>query len=793
MELYIDNQRVDTDAGSEISISLSVASATEPQKGRTGYTRTLRLPSTPLNDSILGYAAEIHARDGFNSADHVGRVEHEGAVLFEGPLILSRAERSAGTGFYDVHIIGASKEWVRRASATMLPATDVAYSKTLNGSNILASWSDSSPVRFLPVAREKYEADFSSGGVIPAMKILSSDDYHPFIHAGTLLNAIFAGSGYSIESDFTAGPAFASLYISGNYPTRDVSILKANMDFLARRLAPRTAVANSTGRVYADPYQISFTVGNIVDTAEQAVGADGVSYDDVFTNNGCFRMDDERIAFIPTSAVSVGFQFHLRYVTDCRMKSRSEMTGFDRIYLGEQSARRFTLANPYPDRRTSLRPSHTYSLAVFEHAAGWQYQLRYTQHTATGSSTVSSPVISTRFSSVTMGEALSVADPVLYYRTSTRGSWVAYTGDWALYDGFVGETGTLDVSLTIRTAPENITPGQPKFFDTIYFGGAEPGMSITVSEKCRVRPVFYAQPTEGSALSFADVCAHQATQMDFINALRQMFNLRFHTDNRAKTVRIEPAGTFYSEDRVVDLTDRVDLGRPVTVEELGGDLSRTMAWCYREGDGASGRLNRSVGGEFGYWSASIENRAAADGVSVWKNAMFTPSVSAAGLYRGAPSASLVQAGDISADTLERTEDLNFEPKIVRYDGLAALPATESWGWPSVQSELYPHIAFHAPDRGYSLCFEDRDGCTGLRSHYGREVKLWNEARRVTLWLALSPADIESLSFPTGSGVDFQTLLRITLGGEEGLYRLEEVCDYLPSAPSTKCILIKHIP
>jgi hypothetical protein len=385
-----------------------------------------------------------------------------------------------------------------------------------------------------------------------------------------------------------------------------------------------------------------------------------------------------------------------------------------------------------------------------------------------------------------------VSDPVLYRRASPTASWQPYTGDWALYDGFVGETGTVDVELTVRTAPEMVTPGSPKFFDSIYFGGAEPGMKLTVGEKTWLRPVFYAQPTEGSSVEFADVGAHEGSRMDFIASLRQMFGLCFHTDNREKVVRIEPSGTFFSDIRITDWTDRIDLGRPITIEELGGDLSRRMAWCYRGGDGAVARFNRNNGGQLGYWSTTVESAAAADETSVWENPMFTPSLAAAGLYLGAPSALLVQVGDSSADTLERTENLNFVPRIVRYEGMKPLPAGERWGWP-LAGESYPKLAFHAPESGYTLCFEDRDGQTGLRSYWERDARLWNEGRRVTLWLALDAAEVESLSFPTGRGADFRSLYRLSLDGEECLYRLEEVCDYTPGAPSVKCIFIKHIP
>ncbi len=773
MELYVDNKKLDTDAQSSVAVSLAVAAVTDPRKSRAGYTRTLRVPATPTNDAILGWAGEIHARDGFNTRPHTGRVEHEGAVLIEGPLYLSRTRKGE---YYELHIIGASKEWVRGASARRLSDTPIPWTATLTGSTIASSWTAAGAVvRFFPVAREKRELDYSSGSVIPAVKVLSTDDYHPFLHVGSLLRAIFAQNGYTMESDLFA--SFDNLYISGNYPTKDVAVLKANMDFLARRALAGSVAANSQGRVYANPYQVGFTLGNIVD-----VGAG----EDTFSNGGYFQMDGERIAFIPTTPVTLGFQYHLRYTTDYRMKSRTELAGFNEVYLGEQASRKFSLVNPYPDRRASFRPGRSYKLAVFSHMAGRDYVLKYTRTDATESYQVSQMAGSAAFSNVTIPDAVSVSPPELYYRNSPAdgANFVPYTGDWALYDGFVGETGTMDVELTLRTAPENVSLSAPKFFNSIWFGGAEPGMKITLSEKTWLRPVFYAQPTEGTRLTFADVCAHDATQMDLIDALRQMFNLYFQTDNRGKMVRVESETDFHAGWWEVDWTGRIDLGKPIEVEELGADLSREMVWSYRTGDGAVSKLNRADGGQMGKWSARVENTAAADAVSVWENPLFTPSLNAARVYQGAPSALIVQAGNNEADVLERTENLNFLPKIVRYEGMKALPTGETWGWPQV-GDAYPKIAFHAPESNHTLCFEDRDGCVGLHIVYDRDVRLWNNSRRVTLWLAMEAVDVES--------IDFRKFYRLTIDGEPGLYQLEEICDYTPGAPSTKCVFIKHIP
>jgi hypothetical protein len=288
--------------------------------------------------------------------------------------------------------------------------------------------------------------------------------------------------------------------------------------------------------------------------------------------------------------------------------------------------------------------------------------------------------------------------------------------------------------------------------------------------------------------------------MALIRALRQMFNLAFHTDHHRRVVRVEPADALFSagaaQGATVDWRGKIDTGKPVVVEEPGTDLARRMVWCYRGGDGAVARFNRAggaggpdgAGGELGSWTATVESTAAADEASVWENPLFTPSLNTPGYYYGAPSALIVQAGGVGADTVDRTENLNFLPKIVRYEGVQPLPAGERWGWPASESLPgggYPKLAFHAPESGYTLCFEDRDGCTGLHTHRDRDIRLWNRSRRLTAWITLSAAEVSTLSF--------FALYLLSIDGEECLCRLEQVVDYSPSAASTKCVFIKHIP
>ena len=353
---------------------------------------------------------------------------------------------------------------------------------------------------------------------------------------------------------------------------------------------------------------------------------------------------------------------------------------------------------------------------MFDHTDGAQYRLAYTKD---GVAEALWTEFSARTAQVTTPASGTVADPVLLIRSGTR--WVRYAGDWALYDGYVTESGQTTVELRVRTAPERIAPASPKFFDRIYFYGAEEGMSLTLHKECSLRPRFSSAPGYGSAITFADVARHPIRQSALLEALQHLFNLRFHTEEETKTVRIEPADEFFGSGTTADWRDRSDFSQPVVLADIAPEIHESRTWGYQEGDGAVNRFNAGAGSPFGEWSIRTDSYAAREGDQVLRNPLFRPTLSEAGHYANAPSAQIMQVGD--RDDVQE-DGTNFTPRIVRFAGLHPLPAGERWGYPSGLAE-YPLAAFHftgdAATEGFTLCFEDRDGIRGLHHRYDRQA------------------------------------------------------------------------
>ena len=778
MELRIDGQPCDLGTQGCAVPGYDAAKLADVEACREGRSLKITIPATPRNDAIMAFAGDPHAADRFNAAPHKAALTAEGATLIEGT---ARLLTVSGIG-YTLEIRDGGAAWAENAARRMLNTLGVAWSEELTPTMILESWTNASPVKFFPIHRDEYRQENSSSDLLPAERLLSVDDYHPFLHLATLVNRIFEESGYKVKSWFLGSSFFRSLYMSGAYSSRDTTAADNRMGFSARRLAPATATADELGRVYANPKTELNSVSNIVDTATpQSVDADGEVIGDLRNNGNCFSTDNGKIVFTPPTEVSVGFEYYLKYTTAHRILSRTQLRGFDTVSLGPGTTFSFKLANRYKDLRGEIAPDFSYRALVFDHAAGAQYRLTYTRN---GSPGVTWTGFAARSALVTTPASGTLADPVLWVLSGSQ--WIPYDGDWALYNGYIGETGETTVETRLRTVSEIVSPASPKYFNRIYFAGAEEGMSMTLHKECSMKPRFLSGPGFGSRITFADVARHRIRQAELLEALAHLFNLRLYTEEATRTVWIEPEGDFFSAGPETDWSDRTDLSQPVERQEIAPEIHETRTWCYQEGDGPVARFDADAGSPLGAWRFETASYAARQGEKVLRNPLFRPSLNSAGHYLNAPSALILQVGDRD-DAQE--DGTNFTPRIVRYAGMRPLPPGERWGYPSGQA-AYPLAAFHfAGDDatpGFTLGFEDRDGQQGLHRYYDRQVRREAVRERITLSLRLAPHEYEALFTPGTGAPDIRSVFRIDTGGSIVRTALHAIGDYDPRKASVRC-------
>lgn len=773
MKLTVDTLPCDLAGDTRLSLDYDAEILRSPGKAREGITVKLHLPHSAANDALFrtGYPS-------FNASVRRAELTHNGALLHYGTVRLL----CTSTAGFTIEISGRAARWAEKAAFNSLKNIPLDYSGRLTPTEISAGWRGEKPVRFLPVLRDSYEPQNDPTDLQPALRLLTPDDYHPFLQADALLRAIFNDAGYTVQSRFMEGTFFRSLYLSGAYAARDTTAAEKRMGFRAVRLTTSTATADALGRVYATPYGAGNTVGNIVETATPlSVDEEGIVRTEPYNNGNCFGLDDRKIVYRPASTVSVAFEYRLRYTTEHRILNRSRLAGFDSLNLGPGGNLPFRLPNRYQDRRMSLRANMTYRVVVFGSTADRQYRLLYTRD---GTASSHWADFTGRSALVTTPAAGAFATPVLYLREG--GTWRTYPDDWALYDGHIGETGETTVELTLRTPAETVGPSSPKYFNTLFFYGAEAGMRFTLHRECILQPLFSAAPAYGAALTTADICRHDLRQIELIEAIMHLFNLRIFSDEQTGKVHIEPDADFWDESHEADWSDRTDLSQSIDWHDASLEAHESRTYGYRTGDGAAARLADEDELPFGSWRAETGGAACIRGDEKRTSPLFSPTVSAAGGYKGAPSALLPQVGDRDDAS---GGGVNFTPRIVCWRGLRPLPEGECWSDPSGGGE-YPFAAFHfAGDtdcEGFTLCFEDRDGQQGLHRYYDREESILTQRRHVTLTLRLEPHEFESLFTFCIAAPDLRSVFRI--GTDEGPVRatLRRIEHYDPMAASARC-------
>ncbi len=782
MELTIDNQRAILGKEQVLIPASYPANAASIEALREGRKLKLTLPRCPTNDRLFGRAFDPETATRFNATRHRASLSHDAATLFEGSLRLMQAS----TEGYRVELREGGADWATAAALTRFNALKIDYNRPLTPTTIHDSWSNEDPVRFFPIHRDSYEVAHSSLDLLPTERLLSVDDYHPFLHLETIVKRIFTEAGYTIRSRFLESSFFRSLYMSGAYTSRDTTALAKQMGFRAARLNDVSATANRLGRVYTNPFMSINSIGNLVESATpQSIDSEGKVVANLYNHGDCFKIDDDgSICYTPLAAASIGFEYHLRYTTQHRIRSRTQLTGFDSIYLGSGNELRFTLANRYVDRRNSLNCGQEYRIIVFDHNEGDIYRLYYSYENSPKTLWCG---FSTRSTAITTPASATISNPQL--EVLHDGVWVTYTGDWAIYDGYIEEVGKTIVELRIRTASEPLTPSSPKRFDNFYLFGAEPGMQLTIHAGTTIESFFRASPGYGTMLRFADVAHLSIRQIDLLEALAHLFNLRFSTDEARHEVTIEPFDTFYTSPPI-DWRPLIDREQPIVLTDLTTQLHAQRAWGYAEGDGVVKRFERETEGPLGYWRTTTDSEATLMGTQTQRNPLFAPTVSSLGHYANAPSARLLQIGD--RDTVE-ADAVEITPRIVSYCGLHSLAEGERWGFPADDGR-YPLAVFHfAGDDEclpVNLGFEDREGVKGLHRFYDRQLHHECYGGLIELSLRIPPHRFEALMTPRSSAGNLQSTFRLATPEGEACGILLEVGSYDAESGRLNCTLLR---
>lgn len=731
---------------------------------RNGESVRVEVVATPDVRVLLHYNDLLHRPKHFNDSYHHAELIADGVVVFDGVAIFIGAKHREGVELLLFTIRRGGAEWANSAALTRLSGADIAYTQRMTLQDIENSWYGDSVVRMLPLCYDSYDEPEATGLYV-AQKTRLPQDYHPFIAVRSIFESVARKSGYRIDSNFLNSSLASQLMISGNYRSMDGDHALATMGFKAVRSKSSTLAAGSDGRVYLSEPIFATNIGALVDTVNSAtLDEDGHAVSDAYAMNNCFVFDAGRPCFKPLREVRVAFDIHLRYRTQFRVSSSRRLTGFDRIYVGNDCEVHVELQNPYEDQRDSVVSGIAYTLMIFDYSPDCVYRLEGYGDISAANSTL-------------VFESNSVSKAHLYYHHKDDAEFREYMGDWALYNGYVSGAGVRDVEITIRTPFEHLGAKSSKSFNDLYIGGAEPGQELTLKRGCSIEPIFSGAPGYGEEAEYRDMANIDVSEADVMEAVAHMFNLRFYPHPASQCVVIEPYDDFYSGAEVDWRSRQVG---DVELVECSPESFEHTTYRYIDGDGAV-RAMVSSDDELGVWHSHHESYAAKHSVDSHVNPLFMPTASFTGVSGGAPSAVVLTVGNRNAVTKEA----QLEPRIVLYHGVKTLPKGEIWDSPNGDNG-YPLATFHGASFGETLCFEDRDGCQGLHRYYDSELAECRTRQLLTCSIYLTPEEYISFFDPMGYGASLRSYFRLDVEGSSALFRLEEMGDYDVEKRIAKC-------
>lgn len=787
IELWIDGSKCDIDRLPTIPIGFDIANLTNAEGARSGRVVELTLPATPTNDTIFGASRDIYATNRFNMEHHTAQIKKDGVLIFEGTTYLLNTTIHEGlVGYYTLRINEGGAEWLDSVIHGLVSDLEIPFSARLNLSTISNSWDKEQSVRFLPIYQGNYLPHYSSSSALPAERVLLTDDYHPFISASDMVRAMFEKSEYKLCSNFLDSEFGRSLYISGEYSHTNDAKAKAECNFFARRAAIGSATADLAGRVYTSTAFATHTIGPIVDTANpEALDENGVQMSDTFNTNNAFSKNSAgNICFTPKISVRAGFLLHLEYSTEYKILSRERLCGFD-ILEGVNGERiEIKLTNTCQDFRGNTMPNAVYRAIVFDHTEGREYQL---SATLTNNTAVAIKNWSSRSTTVTM-PATTLATLNLYYRDSSGNGWTLYSGDWALYAGYIEEVGFVDVEVDFRLPHQEISAGESFVLDKFWFGGAQPGMKLFVETGTSLQPYFSDTPGYNASIEFKDIAPRNIRQLDLLKALGEMFNLVFYTDRKCKEVHIEPLEDFYDSSKIIDWSHRINLQSTISISDTGIGLPQDVVLKYVDADKASRRFNNENGTTLGRWSFRNAMYGSKKSTKTYGDSLFTTTLNISNVLYNAPSASLLQT-DVDGGESSDTEN-SSALRIVCYKGLKTLPNGEIWS-SAAQLKEYPYAAF-VDNEDINLCFEDRYDTEGLHRYYKPMLTRQRDSQNVTMELYLTTAEIASLFTAEGTIPSMRTRFRFHIQGESSLFRLVRIEDWNTDNNCVKCTFEREL-
>jgi hypothetical protein len=237
MRLYVKENTgyilLDLMENNPIKLTMAVADIMDPTASPSTYSQTFRVPNTANNNLFFKSAFNINAQT-FDATKKIDAyIEDSNVTISVGNIRLTNifTNNKDKNVEYEVTFFGEVSDFAAKIGGGFMNSLSLSqYNHEKSYVNIVNSWNgnlfggdviypliewgydylNGEPVQNTLSYRD---GTHSKKGFTANNHPLSIDQFKPVIRAKVLLDAIFAGSGYSYESDFLSGSDFMNQYV----------------------------------------------------------------------------------------------------------------------------------------------------------------------------------------------------------------------------------------------------------------------------------------------------------------------------------------------------------------------------------------------------------------------------------------------------------------------------------------------------------------------------------------------------------------------------------------------------
>ena len=740
-QLVIDDQIADIYSEKDLSVTYSISEVTEIENRLNPTTSTIKIPGTKRNCKIFGYP-EVLDTSGFKGQKTLltGSISVDGTEIIIGLVNLKNVNRSGEKLEFEISIIGNSGEWVSVMKDADLKGIALGGTHDKTEANINASLAGDQ-VYIYPLVNFGF-----TGGQLKIGKV--EDDGNgkaKFIIDGT--NTV-----YGLRTNIAAGDLIYGVSFSLASYNKPHAIVSANTWEI---VTETMFVGDSSGKirtkgksdVRVEDRPLALSVYEVFNFLFESAGYQVVS---TFTESTFFK----RLFFLPG-----------------KEKQDDDFTDDNSGSLGllaEYYNASFFSLYPFPfDIVVSDPGSHFTTPSRFTADKAMLVNFRTVfRIKALGSEEVSARILYTVNGSIT-------------YHANRVTEWQTLDEDYQ----------TIEQEAELRLQTGDYVEVQLILDDTrpLYVSPDETLFEATVTDAI----------IKGSSIVPGDHLP-DIKQLDFIKAIRHLFNLYFFTDVNMRKVYIEPRDTFFVEDQYIDLSEKLDIGKEVIFEELGSDVNKKLIFGYKKdsGDWGIGNWEKEAKRSYSRYETILLNRFSKDQKEIL-NTLFAATLMDTFDCIGLNQSKVPTIWKEPEDSDGIPEKLDeYEPRILYFAGETTLQAGEAWNFEGTDMGLtYPLFAsWYGSANQNSLMFDDRSRDREMFTrYYANHVRTLNESRKITAYFNLKPSDIQPFITPDDSGTiikDYRSKVLFLHRGVNIHARIESISDFRAGAEqTTKVILI----